>query len=421
METWNSKHLSLAGRATLIKSVCSPILSFYMHCLPFPKIVCLSLDKFFRKFLWADGNGHMKCHFINWKTVSLPKDEGGLGIPLTFERNLSFLAKLFWRCIHNPSSMWACMCLYRLNLSSCSNTITGKALIMGKNIADLGRTCIPHSGDKTLFWFDKWCNMGPLRNTIIGPMHTRDFSLSVKDCVSPSGSWNFQSLSFVLPVQISRSVSSIFVNPSCGVEDAVVWGSNIDGTFDLHSAYKLACTSHGQVFDHASFSYRWIWKSPCHQRHKMFLWMVARDGLPCKTKLAQRNIVTDDCCVLCGRHPESTEHIFKDCDFTKLVWQSLSSTFQLLHETNFYTWLSKNCKCLSMGWLGITHSTLFIYSLWSIPKVLPFSHSCTFFSVSKSKEYGLRILFSIWYFQTPLTFNLYFCGLATSSLWEMET
>ena len=38
------------------------------------------LDKLNCKFLWGDTANHRHCHTVSWKTITTPKDVGGLGL-----------------------------------------------------------------------------------------------------------------------------------------------------------------------------------------------------------------------------------------------------------------------------------------------------------------------------------------------------
>lgn len=53
---WKGKVLNMAGRLTLVQSVCStiPIYAIYANCLAPHFYLCCSLDKINRDFLWGD-------------------------------------------------------------------------------------------------------------------------------------------------------------------------------------------------------------------------------------------------------------------------------------------------------------------------------------------------------------------------------
>ena len=48
-------------------------------------------------------------HMVNWRTVTLPKDLGGLGLHSMKDRNLAILAKLCWRLAIANGTPWAAM------------------------------------------------------------------------------------------------------------------------------------------------------------------------------------------------------------------------------------------------------------------------------------------------------------------------
>ena len=46
-------------------------------------------------------------HMVSWDKICRPRDLGGLGLYSTKARNLALLAKLNWRVMENPNSLWA--------------------------------------------------------------------------------------------------------------------------------------------------------------------------------------------------------------------------------------------------------------------------------------------------------------------------
>ena len=46
-------------------------------------------------------------HMVSWDKVCRLKDLGGLGLYSTKARNIALLAKLNWRVMEDPNSLWA--------------------------------------------------------------------------------------------------------------------------------------------------------------------------------------------------------------------------------------------------------------------------------------------------------------------------
>ena len=74
-----------------------------------PPKVCDVVDKIIRDFLWGLMEEKRRMHMVNWNTVTLPKDLGGLGLHSMKDRNLAILAKLCWRLASDQRAPWAQM------------------------------------------------------------------------------------------------------------------------------------------------------------------------------------------------------------------------------------------------------------------------------------------------------------------------
>ncbi|KAE8711371.1 Ethanolamine-phosphate cytidylyltransferase [Hibiscus syriacus] len=77
---WKASSLSMAGRLVLIKSVLSSLPIFFLSIFRIPSKVYRKLNSIMANFLWGEGSSKSRIHWVNWKRVCLPVEEGGLGI-----------------------------------------------------------------------------------------------------------------------------------------------------------------------------------------------------------------------------------------------------------------------------------------------------------------------------------------------------
>ena len=75
---WSNRHLSPAGKMTMLKSVLSPIPSHSMTCFKLPVSLCKRIQSALTRFWWDDRDGKQKMAWVAWSTMTLPKDFGGL-------------------------------------------------------------------------------------------------------------------------------------------------------------------------------------------------------------------------------------------------------------------------------------------------------------------------------------------------------
>ncbi|KHN13746.1 Putative ribonuclease H protein, partial [Glycine soja] len=80
LSKWKQKSLSMGGRITLINSVLTALPIYMLSFFRVPKKVVQKLVSIQRNFLWGGGSEVAKIAWINWDTICLPKNKGGLGI-----------------------------------------------------------------------------------------------------------------------------------------------------------------------------------------------------------------------------------------------------------------------------------------------------------------------------------------------------
>nr|XP_009804761.1 PREDICTED: uncharacterized protein LOC104249929 [Nicotiana sylvestris] len=77
---WKSQYLSLGGRLTLINSDLDSLPTYMMSLFPIPAGVTERLDRLRRSFLWQGNKEKKVVHLVKWKSLTIGKTHGGLGI-----------------------------------------------------------------------------------------------------------------------------------------------------------------------------------------------------------------------------------------------------------------------------------------------------------------------------------------------------
>jgi hypothetical protein len=80
VQGWIGKHLTYAGRLELLRSVLFGKVHFWLNIFPIPEIVMRSIISICRNFLWTGDVRRGTIALVAWKTICMPKAEGGLGL-----------------------------------------------------------------------------------------------------------------------------------------------------------------------------------------------------------------------------------------------------------------------------------------------------------------------------------------------------
>lgn len=106
LSNWTYRALNTASRLILVKSVLQTMPAYMFSALAAPKAVYKSIRSIQRSFLWNGASKQSKWALIKWTDICKPKREGGLGLRDPEILSKVVAAKIRWRWVENPSSLW---------------------------------------------------------------------------------------------------------------------------------------------------------------------------------------------------------------------------------------------------------------------------------------------------------------------------
>ncbi|PKU60324.1 Putative ribonuclease H protein [Dendrobium catenatum] len=102
---WGRKHLSLAGRALLIRTSLLSVPMYAMTHISIPNGVLMAIEKMGRRFLWQKDASSRGMHYVGWKELCQPTEFGGLGFHCLTRWKGALRARVVWDLIQNKDSI----------------------------------------------------------------------------------------------------------------------------------------------------------------------------------------------------------------------------------------------------------------------------------------------------------------------------
>jgi hypothetical protein len=166
--------------------------------------------------------------------------------------------------------------------------------------------------------------------------------LKVSDLFTFNGFWN---LSLLISLFTSASVKEILKIPiSHHLASPFLWTPSSNGLSSTSSAYRLISSPMINYISSPFDSSYWksLWKLKLKARLLLFLWKIAWNLLPTKTRLKALFHIpaSDSLCHLCSFEEESLSHLFFNYIFARVAWRSSfwpldSSAWSSISPTNW--------------------------------------------------------------------------------------
>jgi hypothetical protein len=343
LKGWKEKHLSFAGRATLIKAVAQAIPTYIMSSFLLPKSFCDHMESQICKFWWGNNVDKRKIHWVNWKKTCKAKSKGGMGFKNLRAFNEALLAKQGWRLITNPQSLVARMFKAKYypqcdflkakrtqNWSFSWQSIQKSSWILKKG-------CVWQIGDgKSInIWEDRWIN--PKAGSFMWSKKPDNSPLQrVSDLIDEETKcWKEHVINQnFYPMEATQIFAIPLTNTNS--EDIISWYGTKDGNYSVKSGYHAIMEwndydTTAATSSHNDMETRWkkLWSLAVPPKQTHLIWRILDNALPVKENLLYRGIRCAPFCSYCGTKLETINHIFMECDWARKAWFTCPFTINM--------------------------------------------------------------------------------------------
>lgn len=174
----------------------------------------------------------------------------------------------------------------------------------------------------------------------------------VADFICPDlRTWNIPLLSNSFDEHQVAEILKVHISPHY-TEDKLIWTGRLNGEYTVKNGYHRINSATTTILQHqpsSSFQtpkHLWatIWKVPAPPKLRIFLWSLCHNAIATAANLYYRHIIADPICQLCrdsNPTPETTEHLFLHCSWTKKVWTHAHLPCPIQHDQHhrFEAWL----------------------------------------------------------------------------------
>lgn len=377
LEGWKEQLISKAGKEVLIKMVVQALPQYAMNIFKIPLSICRSIERKISAFWWRQNAQQKGIHWKSWEVLKKRKAQGGMGFKDLVEFNKAMLGKQAWRLEKTPEALWSRIFkgLYFPNGNLWTATRGARpswgwqSLLIGRDALKPDLKWEVGDGKSINLRDDRWLMSG----SIGGPAN-RDNPKLVAEIIDPTTrTWKYHKITEIFDSQISEEIQattlSIFARP-----DRLIWTGHNSGEYKTKNGYyKLQAANTSKIECHASSSYQvpqqlWteIWHLQTTPRIRHFMWSLCNEGLPTRANLYRRKIIPEPTCPLCSQFPETSEHLFGLCLWTRKIWQHHYTDMNVSPTSITRTdrWVSEYLRS------GITESqkAIFATTLWLIWK-----------------------------------------------------
>jgi len=188
-----------------------------MQTTRIPESVNQEIDKLNGKFVWGSNETKNKIHLVSWEKLCSSKEEGGLGLRSMGLMNKALMARMGWKLVTDPDSLWASILGSKyLNNSSFFNceansksSYTWRSILIFQRGRTSGSKWVIWKGQRAKFWLDWWVGEGPLVDIATQQIPPASLNARVFDYIDEDGNWKFSDFVELISMNLIPHIRAI--------------------------------------------------------------------------------------------------------------------------------------------------------------------------------------------------------------------
>eukprot|EP00253_Pinus_taeda_P019814 PITA_19814 len=334
LSLWTYRSLNMASRLVLIKAILQSMPLYLFSTLAAPKWVLKAIKNLQRNFLWGSTGLNRKWALVKWEKACVPKKAGGIGLRDPEHSNRIMGAKIWWRWLSYPGTLWA-----RFWTAKYANNLPLEECIRMTEISKgstIWNSMILHRDliQKHSFWEDN-------------PESDHRTWREAQEIIPNS------------PAAVQRSLANELQKRRILKEnnqDKLRWGYEEKGTYTTKEAYLIT------LKDQLTKDKLWekIWNPPIWPKISTFLWLLSHNRVLTWDNLRKRKFEGPSICLNCKKEEETTVHLMQLCPFSRKIWEKV--TFRCQKEGHELGDLNNTLR----NWPQQPYQSNILNSLWQI-------------------------------------------------------
>lgn len=255
---WNTKLLSRAGKAVLLRNVAQCIPAYTMSCFLIPKTLCQELERMMNAFWWSSNSSNNKgIKWLSWTRMSMSKKQGGLGFRDLHGFNMALLGKQCWNLLKNPDALVSrilkaryypnCSLLHANRTGGSSFTWSG--IWEAKEFVKDGLRRVMGDGRSIDVFQDRWLRGKP--DYCVDQYTQSQANRHTKVCeflLEDQKAWDERKIRSTFNTTDTEAILSVRVSQN-STKDRVAWLHSSNGQYSVKSGYYFWQTANSRVSD----------------------------------------------------------------------------------------------------------------------------------------------------------------------------